>query len=132
MGNKKSKFAALFQEYPDVVSVPQLCKMLGVCKGNAYQLLHSGQIKYLRVGQPEFQLPTRQLYVCTGGFGAYPKSRGSACFCTSLYSGKHTRFEREDILATMDIKAVPQWAQENLRKALSEEKKLNQKKEAAR
>lgn len=51
MGNKKSKFAALFQEYPDVVSVPQLCKMLGVCKGNAYQLLHSGQIKYLRVGQ---------------------------------------------------------------------------------
>ena len=33
MGNKKSKFAALFQEYPDVVSVPQLCKMLGVCKG---------------------------------------------------------------------------------------------------
>lgn len=32
----------------------------------------------------------------------------------------------------MDIKAVPQWAQENLRKALSEEKKLNQKKEAAR
>ena len=51
MGNKKSKFAALFQEYPDVVSVSQLCKMLGVCKGNAYQLLHSGQIKYLRVGQ---------------------------------------------------------------------------------
>lgn len=51
MGNKKSKFAALFQEYPDVVSVPQLCKMLGVCKVNAYQLLHSGQIKYLRVGQ---------------------------------------------------------------------------------
>lgn len=85
-----------------------------------------------KVLKPEFQLPTRQLYVCTGGFGAYPKSRGSACFCTSLYSGKHTRFEREDILATMDIKAVPQWAQENLRKALSEEKKLNQKKEAAR
>ena len=82
--------------------------------------------------KPEFQLPTRQLYVCTGGFGAYPKSRGSACFCTSLYSGKHTRFEREDILATMDVKAVPQWAQENLRKALSDEKKLNQKKEAAR
>lgn len=82
--------------------------------------------------KPEFQLPTRQLYVCTGGFGAYPKSRGSACFCTSLYSGKHTRFEREDILATMDVKAVPQWAQENLRKVLSEEKKLNQKKEVAR
>ena len=50
MRNKKSKFAALFQEYPDVVLVPQLCKMLGVCKGNAYQLLHSGQIKHLRVG----------------------------------------------------------------------------------
>lgn len=33
MKNKKSKFAALFQEYPDVVLVPQLCKMLGCAKG---------------------------------------------------------------------------------------------------
>ena len=33
MRNKKSKFAELFQEYPDVVSVPQLCKMWGCAKG---------------------------------------------------------------------------------------------------
>ena len=33
MSNKKSKFAELFQEYPDVVSVPQLCKMWGCAKG---------------------------------------------------------------------------------------------------
>lgn len=50
MSNKKPKFAELFQEYPDVVSVPQLCKMLGVCKGNAYQLLYSGKLRYFKVG----------------------------------------------------------------------------------
>ena len=45
MSNKKSKFAELFQEYPDVVSVPQLCKILGVRKGNAYQLLYFGKLR---------------------------------------------------------------------------------------
>lgn len=82
--------------------------------------------------KPEYQLATRQLYLCTGGFGASPNSRGSACFCTSLFSGKHSRFERSDILATLEADAVPKWAQEKLREALQSQQKKDKSKEAAR
>ena len=82
--------------------------------------------------KPEYQLATRQLYLCTGGFGASPNSRGSACFCTSLFSGKHSRFERSDILATLEADAVPKWAQEKLREALQSQHKKDKSKEAAR
>ena len=33
----------------------------------------------------EYPRATCQLKLCTGGFGAYPRSRGSACFCIDLY-----------------------------------------------
>lgn len=79
--------------------------------------------------KPEYQLATRQLYLCTGGFGASPNSRGSACFCTSLFSGKHSRFERSDILATLEADAVPKWAQEKLREALRSQQKKDKSKE---
>ena len=82
--------------------------------------------------KPEYQLATRQLYLCTGGFGASPNSRGSACFCTNLFSGKHSRFERSDILATLEADAVPKWAQEKLREALQSQQKKDKSKEAAR
>ena len=82
--------------------------------------------------KPEYQLATRQLYLCTGGFGASPNSRGSACFCTNLFTGKHSRFERSDILATLETDAVPKWAQEMLCKALQSQQKKDKSKEAAR
>lgn len=50
MKKKSTDFARLFEEYPDIVTVPQLREMLGVCKANACQLLNSGQIKCFRVG----------------------------------------------------------------------------------
>lgn len=80
----------------------------------------------------EYQLATRQLQLCTGGFGASPNSRGSACFCTNLYSGKHSRFERQDILAVLDPIAVPCWAKDELKKALEQETKHEKTKEASR
>lgn len=82
--------------------------------------------------KPEYQLATRQLYLCTGGFGASPNSRGSACFCTNLFTGKHSRFERSDILATLEADAVPKWAQEKLCEALQSQQKKDKAKEAAR
>ena len=32
----------------------------------------------------EYQMCTNQIMLCTGGFGAYPNSRGNACFCVDL------------------------------------------------
>ena len=58
----------------------------------------------------EYRKCTHQLKVCTGGFGASPHSRGSACFCVDIYSGKTSRFERYDILGTMTEDQLPKWA----------------------
>ena len=59
----------------------------------------------------EYRTAHNQLKVCTGGFGASPNSRGSACFCTDLRTGKTSRFERYDILGTMEPEQLPQWAE---------------------
>lgn len=59
----------------------------------------------------EFRLATNQIKLCTGGFGANPNSRGSACFCVDLYSGKQSRFERMDILGTLTPEQLPKWAE---------------------
>lgn len=58
----------------------------------------------------EYRMSTHQLRICTGGFGSHPHSRGSACFCVDLYSGQHSRFEREDVLGTLSEEQLPQWA----------------------
>ena len=58
----------------------------------------------------EYRMSTHQLKICTGGFGSHPHSRGSACFCVDLYSGQHSRFEREDVLGTVTEEQLPQWA----------------------
>ena len=55
----------------------------------------------------EYQMATNQIKLCTGGFGASPHSRGSACFCVDLYSGKEARFERQDILGILDNHSFP-------------------------
>ena len=59
----------------------------------------------------EYQHATHQLVLVTGGFGASPNSRGSACFCVNLYNGTSGRFEREDILGTLNDDQLPKWAQ---------------------
>ena len=71
-----------------------------------------GKIVVIRPGvlRKEYQLATRQLKLCIGGFGASPHSRGSACFCVYLYSGDSSRFERPDILGTLEPEQLPQWA----------------------
>lgn len=66
------------------------------------------------VFKPEYQIATKQLQLCTGGFGAESNSRGSACFCTNLYSGKESRFERSDILGVIEKDDLPDWAKERL------------------
>ena len=62
----------------------------------------------------EYRMATHQLKICTGGFGSHPHSRGSACFCVDLYSGQHSRFEREDVLGTISEEQLPQWAKSGL------------------
>lgn len=62
----------------------------------------------------EYRTATHQLQLCTGGFGAYPNSRGSAVFCTNLFNGSKSRFERSDVLAVMDRSVLPEWVEKKL------------------
>ena len=62
----------------------------------------------------EYQTATHQLKLCIGGFGASPHSRGSACFCIDLYSGKEARYERMDVLGTLEADQLPRWAKHGL------------------
>ena len=64
--------------------------------------------------RPEYRRATCQLHLCNGGFGASPNSRGSACSCTELYSGKISRFERRDILGIIAPEKLPKWAKHYL------------------
>ncbi len=74
--------------------------------------------------RPEHANITNQLHLCVGGFGAEANSRGSACFCINLYTGKEVRYERQDILGIIDKEILPEWAKKGLENA---EKQLTEK-----
>ncbi|WP_234399908.1 helix-turn-helix domain-containing protein [Paenibacillus popilliae] len=45
-------FEHMFQNYPDVVNVPQLCEMLGgISTKSAYKLLQENKINHFRIGR---------------------------------------------------------------------------------
>lgn len=60
----------------------------------------------------EYRRATNQIKLCEGGFGASPNSRGSACYCTDLYSGNKSRYERRDVLGTLTPEQLPGWAKQ--------------------
>ena len=75
-----------------------------------------GKVIVIRVDvlKKEYRRATRQYQLCTGGFGASPRSRGSACYCINIYNGKASRFERRDVLGIVDEKQMPDWVCEKL------------------
>jgi len=79
-----------------------------------------------RVLRHEYQTADRQRVLVTGGFGSHANSRGSAGFCTNLYFGKHTRWERRDIQGEVKPEHIPEWAKERLT-ALQAEKQTPEK-----
>jgi excisionase family DNA binding protein len=41
----------MFNDYKDIVGVEELCKMLGIGKNKAYELLKNKAIKSIKIGQ---------------------------------------------------------------------------------
>ena len=41
----------MFNSYPDVLSVKQLCEILDIGKNTAYKLLKNGDIKSIKIGR---------------------------------------------------------------------------------
>ena len=60
------------------------------CEQVSYQEDIRGKVVVIRpeVLRREYRHATCQLQLCTSGSGAYPNSRGTACYCTELYSGQ--------------------------------------------
>ena len=75
----------------------------------------------------EYRRSTNQIKLCTGGFGASPNSRGSACYCVDLYSKTTNRYERQDIMGTLQPEQLPQWAAIGLERYQQEQKQKSAK-----
>ena len=48
------------------------------------------------------------------GNGARERSFGSACYCITLYSGEHERWERYDLAGEVKPECLPEWAKGRL------------------
>ena len=55
-----------------------------------------------------------QLYYVVGGSGAYPNSRGQACFSYDLYNGKKERIERYEVMGYMREDELPEFSKKTL------------------
>ena len=62
----------------------------------------------------EYRTADRQLYFVTGGNGAKENARGRAVFCTNLYDGKSTRWDRYDVQGVVKESSMPSWAKDKL------------------
>ena len=110
---------------PKIQGIPNAPITAEGCEAISYQDDLKGKIVVIKpeILRREYRRATCQLQLCTGGFGAAPKSRGSACFCTELYSGKSSRYERSDILGTIVPEKLPEWAKHYLEIVRQAEKK---------
>ena len=99
------------------------------CEVISYQDDLKGKVVVIKpeILRPEYRRATSQLQLCTGGFGASPNSRGTACYCTELYSGKTSCFQRSDILGTIAPEKLPEWAKHYLEIVRQAEKKARDK-----
>ena len=50
----------MFENYPDVVTVKQLCRMLQIGKNTAYNLLNNSSLKSIRIGR-KFLIPKKYI-----------------------------------------------------------------------
>ena len=50
MGRQSKVVIALFENYPDIVKIPDLQEMIGVSRTKAYGLISTNQIRSFRVG----------------------------------------------------------------------------------
>ena len=50
----------MFRRYPDVVTVSQMCEMLGIGKNTAYRILNDNTVKALKIGKV-YKIPKKNI-----------------------------------------------------------------------
>lgn len=80
------------------------------CYKNDYSQSIDGKVVAIKaeVLRSEYRRGDMQLVLVNGGNGANANPYGNAVFCYHLNDGRHTRFERYDVLGI--IKELPTWA----------------------
>lgn len=98
------------------ITVPLDVITADMCDKNDYSKSIDGKIIAIRpdVLKPEYRKQTAQLMLVTGGNGARGNARGTAVFCTNLYTGEHSRYERMDVQGVVKPECVPEWALKKL------------------
>lgn len=104
--------AELFRSEVEKLDIPVTVITQADCIPDHYKNDINGKVIAINpaVLKPEYRRADRQLYLVTGGFGASANSRGSAVFCTNLYDGKPTRYERMDVMGEVKTECMPHWA----------------------
>ncbi len=59
--NENEAYKYVFKDYPDVVSVSQMCQMLRISEKTGYKLLRENNIKYYKVGKA-YKIPKLSLF----------------------------------------------------------------------
>lgn len=106
----------------DKITVPLAPFTAEHCIPANYRMSIENKVVIIRAGslRPEYQTAVKQLVLATGGFGTAANSRGRAVYTTNLYSGKESRWNREDILGIIKPEHMPDWAKERLKQIQTE------------
>ena len=78
---------------PKIQGIPNSAIIAEDCEQVSYQEDIRGKVVVIRpeVLRREYRHATCQLQLCTSGSGAYPNSRGTACYCTATFSASSPR-----------------------------------------
>jgi len=105
----------------DKIAVPLSPFTLDHCTPNNYDESIENKVVVIRTERlrPEYRTADNQLMLAVGGFGTYANARGRAVYTVNLYSGKESRWNREDILGVLKTEHMPDWAKEQLKQTLA-------------
>ncbi len=102
------------------------------CDPNDYKKSIEGKVICIKPSElrPEYRTTASQLYLATGGSGTHANCYGRAVYCTNLWTGEKSRWNREDVQGIVREDALPKWAVEN--KSIFEKQKQEKSQEQAR
>jgi excisionase family DNA binding protein len=74
----------MFRDYPDIVSIQDICSMLNLGRNSVYRLLKDDEIRHVRVGK-KYVIPKDSITAfVTGAWYNAPKSQGALTHILSL------------------------------------------------
>lgn len=116
------KEAARIQAEKDAVGLPSKLFTAEDCFPRHYEESIEGKVVVIKssVFSPEYRRGDNQLVLAIHGNGVGINPIGRAVYCYHLNDGKHTRFERYEVLGVIRPEAMPDWAKESLARLQAE------------